>query len=260
MDSSLRRRRFIAATAAGASGLLTGCTGGGGNGDGDEEADGGGDGTDDSTDGGTGDDGDGQEDDGMEDGGGDGDSGESNPAFREAFGMTEQFAFDVEVRGEQQATASGRIHQGNTYIQVNFEDGTAEFYNIGDDQYMVSSNQGEEFCILNPDRTPPDEGQVDPDDYESDVSEYPDLTPTGTTTIDGERVYVYELTPEETGRSETVTYYVSVSSGYLRRVETQDAVVNFHSWNDVDPVEAPDMDCQDMSQMPSGMPSNPGSR
>lgn len=257
MDSSLRRRRFIAVTATGAVGLLTGCTG-----DGNGDGNGGDDGTDDSTDGETGDGEDGQGDDDMTDGGDDGDgSGVSDPVLRDAFGITEQFAFDVEAKGEQQATASGRFYQGDTYIQVDFEDGAAEFYEIGDDQYMVSSSQGEEFCIQNPDRTPPDEGQVDPDDYESDVSEYPDLTPVGRDTIDGEEVYVYELTPEETGGTDTITYYVSVDSGYLRRVESPEAVVNFHSWNDVEPVEAPDMECNDMSQMPGGsdIPTSRGS-
>lgn len=255
--------------------VAAGCVGGGDQapetGDSDETEDGNGEEADGETDDGGGD-GDGEgESDGDTDGGetGDGDGGaEGATTLGNAFGMTEEFAFDTEVEGEQQATVSGRFHQGDMYIQFESEEGEGEFYIIGEDQYMVMSGQGENLCIENPDSTRPDEGQVDPDDYESDVSEYPDLTPTGRDTIDGEEVYVYELNPEMTGQSDTITYYIGVNSGYLRRVESADATVNFHSWNDVDPVEAPNMDCQDMSEMPGAgdmpggsgdMPMDPGS-
>jgi len=269
MDSSLRRRRFITATVVGATGLLTGCTGGGGNGDGDG-GNGAGDGT------GDGGNGDGREEgelDGTGDGGGDGGDGDgggggSNPALSESFGMTEEFAFDVESETEgQQMTMSGRFSGGNMYIQFESEDGEGEFYIVGDDQYIISSSQGETQCIQTT-SAPFDENRVNPGEYESTVSEYPDITASGTTAIDGEQVYIYELTSDVTGRSETVTYYVGVNSGYLRRVESPEAVVNFHSWNDVGAIEAPDMECRDMSQggpggMPPGgsgeMPSGPGS-
>lgn len=262
--------------------VVAGCVGGGdqapetgdsgeaGDGDG-AEADGGtGDG------GGDGDgEGEGETDDGTDDGDGDGgETGEGDGGVEgattlgNAFGMTEEFAFDTEVEGEQQATVSGRFHQGDMYMEFESEEGEGEFYMTGEDQYMVMSGQRETLCIENPDSTRPDEGQVDPEDYESEVSEYSDLTPTGRDTIDGEEVYVYELTPEMTEQSETVTYYVGVNSGYLRRVESAEATVNFHSWNDVDPIDAPDMDCQDMSEMPGAgdmpggsgdMPMEPGS-
>ena len=249
---------------------MTGCTGGGGNGDGDG---GDGNGTGDETgDGGNGDGGEEGELDGTGDGGGDGGDGDgggggSNPALSEAFGMTEEFAFDVESETEgQQMTMSGRFSQGNMYMQVNSEGSTFEFYNIGGDQYMVTSGQDGDFCMRNPERSIPDESQIDPGEYESTVSEYPDITASGTTTIDGEQVYIYELSSEMANR-ESVTYYVGVNSGYLRRIEYPDTVVNFHSWNDVGSIEAPDMECQDMSQMPggpggmpsdgSGMPSQP---
>lgn len=111
------------------------------------------------------------------------------------------------------------------------------------------------MCIEDPgsDMTPSEgEREVDTEEYESDVEEYATLSPTGTTTIDGEQMYVFELTPEMTGNQETSTYYVSVNSGYLRRVETSDRVLKLHSWGEVEPVEAPDMECRDMSDMPSG--------
>jgi hypothetical protein len=243
--------------------VAAGCVGGGDQapetGDGGEtsDGDGGGEGE---TDGGGGDGdggggGEGETDGGTGDGGetGDGDAGtEGATTLGNAFGMTEEFAFDTEVEGEQQTTVSGRFHQGDMYMEFESEEGEGEFYMVGGNQYTVMSGQGETLCIESPDRTPPGEGQVDPDDYESRVSEYSDITPTGRDTIDGEEVYVYELGPETTERSGTVTYYVGVDSGYLRRVESAEATVDFHSWNDVDPIDAPDMDCQDMSEMPGG--------
>lgn len=269
MDSSLRRRRFIAATATGAAALLTGCTGGGGNGDGngDDGGDGSGDGTEDGTgdsgngDGEGGDGGDGTGDNGGDGGDGDRDgSGGSNPTLGDAYGMTEEFAFDAEVEGEETGTVSGRFYQGNTYVQFDSGEGSGEFYNIDGDQYIVTGDR----CLANPGggMTPDEDARVDPGDYESEVSEFSDITPTGTTTIDGDRVYVYEFTQEMGDRSETITYYVTVDSGYLRRVESPQSTVNFHSWNNVDPIEAPDMECQDMSEMPGGpggMPEGPGS-
>lgn len=220
----------------------------GGDGDGDD----GGGGTDDGSTGDGGEPGETTDDGSTDDGTGDGtDGGMMSTSLGDAFGMTQEFAFDAEVEGEQQATVSGRFHQGDMYMEFESEEGGGEFYMVGDSQYIVSSGQGEDFCMQNPDTTPPGENQVDPGNYESEVSEYSDLTPTDTDTIDGEEVYVYELDPDMTGQSETVTYYVGVDSGYLRRVETAESTVNFHSWNDVDPVEAPDMDCQDMGDMPS---------
>lgn len=40
------------------------------------------------------------------------------------------------------------------------------------------------------------------------------------------------------------TYYVDVETGYLRRVETGTAVVEYGSWGAVQPVTAPDRECQ----------------
>jgi len=246
-------------TVTGAAGLLTGCTGGGGDGDG-------GDGTEDGTgDGGNGDgtsDGGDGEGDGMDDSGGDGeDDGDgdgsdgSDPALGDAYGMTEEFAFDAEIEGEETGTVSGRFYRGNTYIQFESEESSGEFYNIDGDQYIVTGDR----CFANPGggMTPDEDARVDPEDYESEVSEFSDIRPTRTTTIDDERVHVYEFTQEMGDRSETVTYYVTVDSGYLLRVESPQSTFNFHSWNDVDPIRDPDMDCQDMSEMPGGgeMPS-----
>lgn len=246
---SIKRRRFLAATVVGATGGLTGCLDGDGdeNGDQNETEDGAEDGEngDDEAPGGT----DGED---TETDGGDGDTDGESVSFGGVYRIdpVEEFAFESEVK-DGGSTATGRHYQGDTYVQFETEQGTGEYYKVGDDQYIVSEEMG--MCIENPgsDMTPSEEeSEVDTGEYESDVQEYSTLSPTGTTTIDGEQVYIFELTPEMTGHQETTTYYVGVNSGYLRRVETSRRVVDLHSWGEVKPVETPDMDCQDMSDMP----------
>jgi hypothetical protein len=224
---------------------LAGCMGGNG-GDGNASAD---DGPDTGADAG----------DGEGDGEGAGTNGEASledVRFGGIYGTADEFAFEVEVK-EMGRTMSGRYAQGDRYMRFETDQGPTEFYAVDDEQYIVMTNQ--DMCIKNPGQNmePSEEGQVSPGEYDSTVEDYPDLTPTGTTTIDGVQVYIFELQPDMTGQSETVTYYVAVDSGNLRRVETPSAVVDFHSWGDVDPIEAPDMECQDFSDM-QNMPSGNG--
>lgn len=233
MDS-IKRRRLLALTATGATGLATGCVGNGDGGEDDGNETNGGDG------GSDGDDGEGT---GDSDGGND--AGAEDVSLGDSFEMNEAFAFETERTGDQGGTLSGRFRDGNVYVEIQTEQGTSEFYNIDGDQYFVM-NGGR--CIRNPgENMSPDDGGVNPEEYENDVQEYSDLSPTETTTIDGEEVYVFEIP----GASDegSLTYYVGVDSGNLRRVNSSGTVTNFHSWGDVEPVEAPDMECQDMSDM-----------
>jgi hypothetical protein len=156
------------------------------------------------------------------------------------------FAFETEQAGGQGGTLSGRFRDGNVYVETQTEQGTNEFYNIDGDQYFVMDGG---TCIRNPGESmSPDDGGVNPEEYETDVQEYSDISPTETTTIDGEEVYVFEIPDAPDG---SLTYYVGVDSGNLRRVNSSGTVTDFQSWGDVEPVEAPSMECQDMSDMPS---------
>lgn len=243
---SVRRRRFLAAAAAATAGITTGCTGNGGS-DGDDESNGDENGTADGTENGG--------EDGQTDGGetsSEGkDTAEGEVRFGDVFGMGESFAFDVEPNDDQGGTVSGQFYQGNVRVEFENEQGSGEFYSVDGDQYFVMDEEG--TCIKNPSEDmAPEDSQVEPDGYESDAEEYAELTPTETTTIDGNEVYVFEVTSETPGGTETTTtYYVGVDSGNLRRVEAQGSVTNFHSWGEVGPIEAPDMECRDMSDMPS---------
>jgi hypothetical protein len=243
MDS-VKRRRFLIAAGAGPAGLLTGCIDGGGDGNGEQngtedEAEGtesgdGGEGTDDGED--------------VTESGGDTDTDEESVSFGEVYSVStgNEFAFEAELKDEE-STTTGRHYQGDTYVRFETEQGTGEYYEVDDNQYLIWVDEG--MCIKNPgsEMSPSEEeSEVDTDEYESDVQEYASLSPSGTTTIDGEEMYIFEPPEEE------ATYYVSVNSGYLRRVETSRRVVDLHSWGDVEPIETPDMECQDMSDMPSG--------
>ena len=245
---SVKRRQILAAAAAATAGVTTGCIGdGGGDGNGDTDENG--------TTGGN----ENTSQDGQTDGG-ETPSGGQEPAegevrFGDVFGMRETFAFDVEPNEDQGGTVSGRFYQGNVRVDFENEQGSGEFYSIDGDQYFVMEEEG--TCIKNPSEgMGPGDSQVEPEGYESDAEEYADLTPTETTTIDGDQVYVFEVSSEGSTETET-TYYVGVDSGNLRRVEAQGSVTNFHSWGEVEPTEKPDMECRDMSDMPSsgGMPS-----
>jgi hypothetical protein len=66
----------------------------------------------------------------------------------------------------------------------------------------------------------------------------PDLAPDRTETIDGEKMYVYA-----TGQGEV---FISAQTGRPRRVVTPQGTLNYHSWGEVEPIQAPDMNCQEV--------------
>ncbi len=161
------------------------------------------------------------------------------PAFGDAVQPATSFAFSGEFEDstmEGQGTMEGRFHDENSYMAFTFEDQTVEMYNVDGTSYMVSGGQ----CFENPsqDAQPDDPGQ-DPGEWDEDVADYSDLQPDGTTTVNGEQAYYWSL--DQTG--EEVTYYVSVSSGQLLRIELPTGYINYHSWGTADPIEPPDMEC-----------------
>lgn len=171
------------------------------------------------------------------DGNGDG------PAFGEWIQGGDSFAIEMvsespETDGE--VTMQGRFHGGNSYWSMEFQGQTIESYTVDGDDYLVMGGT----CFLNPgDQQQPydPEDDYDPGGWDDDVEEYSGLTPDGTATIDGEEMYVYRLSDAGVDQ---ITYYVSVESGYLRRVEFPGGHIDYHSWGEVDPIEAPDMECQ----------------
>ena len=73
----------------------------------------------------------------------------------------------------------------------------------------------------------------------------PQLTVTGTDTIDGRPMLVLELPASERSDADSaVTYYVDRETRHLRRLETASSTVEYRSWGEIDAIEPPDVDCR----------------
>lgn len=234
----MNRRKLLILLGSLSSASVAGCVGGD---DGDAESDSSdnadGDTPDSESDGGTSDDtsdssdGDGTDSGGME--------GEIN--------REESFVMEYEFQGEEFSGAGSstiRVNGQNVYMTI---EGTmnVEAYFVDGDYYQVAGGQ----CFKNPQNmdldtpgpVPEPDGEWDPT---ADIPEEPD----GTETIDGETMLVYNFggTEESIYGSTELTAYVSEETGYLRRVESEEWQVDYHSWGDVDPIEAPDMECREV--------------
>ncbi|MFC7008201.1 hypothetical protein [Halalkalicoccus salilacus] len=117
-------------------------------------------------------------------------------------------------------------------MRMEDEGGMMEFYSIGDETYIVQDGG----CFLT--RSGEFEGtegedvdEPDMEAHEGAAAAHPELEAVGRDTIDGEEVYVFELSASEAAEhDDAVTYYVSVETGYLRRVESEGTAMDFHSW------------------------------
>jgi len=260
------RRKFLLAVVSSSAVGLAGCTGddedgdgngnenGAGNGDengmdnGDENGtgnsdgngtdNGDGNGMDNGDENGTGN-GDGN---GTGNGDGDGDengNGQTSPPLGDTAQWEDSFVaeltFDDPESGSGEATV--RVNGGNYYQTFEVEEGTFEIYSVDGDLYLVQEGR----CFKNPGQGIPQTGTgVDPKDEEQ-VTGNPDVTPSGRDTIDGEEVYVYEYSQQ----GEAFTLYVSVDTGRPVRAEFSQGQIDYHSWGEVDPIEPPDIDCQE---------------
>lgn len=242
------RRRWLGVCGALSATTLAGCTGGGETDGGPADGGADGDGTDEDDDGAADDD---EADGGSGDETDEGDDAAENDDGSSRFGdvirFTEEFAFEWESTDESTGTVrgSGRFHGENMYWQAEEEDGSEwEMYVVDGDMYVI---EGDECFRMPQQEQEDDREEVDTEIHEREASENPDLEPVGTDTIDGETVLVFELSRDEAAtHDEEITYYVSAETGYLRRVETATDVIDYHSWGDVEPIEAPDVECVTM--------------
>ncbi|SEN96498.1 hypothetical protein SAMN05216388_1006191 [Halorientalis persicus] len=237
--NTMGRRQFLLTGSSGAIALLAGCIGG------DED---GSDGTptdeDDGDNGGTetadNDDADGTETAESDSNVGGGDS----RALGETITFPSSYALDITTRSNGQTMEmSGRFHEGDMYLEFQQQGRTMDWYLVGGQTYMVSD--GNCFTGMS-EGEGVNEEQVNPGTHERTATNNPDLTPTGTETIDGQEVLVYEVSQTGGSNADTVTYYVLADSGYLRRMETGPTTWDIHSWGEGDPVSEPDMNCRSM--------------
>jgi hypothetical protein len=237
-----RRKFMLAVTSAGVLGIA-GCIGDG-DGDGNGTDDGGngnGNGSDGNGNGnGNGGNGNGNGNGGNGNGNGNGGSGDG-PALGGNYQWEDSFAADMEFESPEMGTTSAtlRFNGGNFHQTFETNQGTVEIYQVDSDFYLVQEGQ----CIKNPGQNPTAEPPVAPEDQENVGDQYDGLTPEGRTTIDGEEVWEYQV---ETSDGMVTTWYVSVETGYITRVEFEQGTIDYHSWGEVDPIEAPDANCQEI--------------
>ena len=245
------RRQVVLACASGAAAALAGCSGDqstpGGT-DGGAPTDGSGDGPTATEDAGGGTDGSGS---GTETtGGSETDSGA--PELGDTVVFPDSFAMTATVStGGQTFEMSGRFDGEDLYWE--FEQGgqVIEWYLVGERSYVVTGGQ----CFSGSLQQGISREDVDPGTFAEGASANPAVEPVGTDTIDGEEVLVYEVSGSGAAGGETLTYYVLADSGYPRRIESESMQWDFHSWGEVEPVEAPEMDCR---TMPGSTPAQSG--
>lgn len=166
--------------------------------------------------------------------------------YGDLYTFESNYAVDVEYSDPDtgdSGTGSARYHGDDYYMRMEPDDSedVYELYHIDGDDYWVLN---EESCYKNPgSQMEPDSDVKDESDADAHGSK-PDvnLEPSGTTEIDGETVYIFEVTGADIDG--VLTLYVSASTGYLRRAEGEWGRADFHSWGEVDPISEPNMDCQ----------------
>lgn len=146
---------------------------------------------------------------------------------------------------EQTVDVTLRVNGENYYAEYNAQQ-TIEVYYVDGEIYQVVAGQ----CFKNPEEFDVPESGAGPtpgEQWDPSVSTTDD--PDRTETIDGETMRVYEVgaDPDSPYQGDQITVYVSDETGYLRRVETEQGTLEYHSWGEVEPIEAPDMECQEFS-------------
>jgi hypothetical protein len=142
-----------------------------------------------------------------------------------------RFSVDVPtVEGTVQGAWSG----GNYVSRVDVGGDTVESYFVDGDTYVVAAGS----CSAVPNSggaTGVDTGELaGTDGAERNVEQYGSITANGTTTIDGESVYVFEL-----GGEASATYYVSAATNRLRRVVAEGVTIDYYDWGQVGSITAP---------------------
>jgi hypothetical protein len=163
--------------------------------------------------------------------------------FNEIVRFEEAYAFEAvhtDPDTGQELTTTGRVDRAGMYTRTDTPDaGLIEVYTVDGETYFV---EDETECVLMPGgEQSPEMEEPDPSDEYDDIEVDPERD-----TIDGEEMYVFELSEEQTAIDVDETYYVSVDTGHIRRIEMDDGVIDFDSWGDVEPIEAPDMECTTM--------------
>lgn len=174
----------------------------------------------------------------------DGDQGGSDDGSSEDVDREDSFVMEIRTGGsgtEREMTV--RVNGQNSRTTFDGEQDVEVFF-VDGDVYQVVDGQ----CFTNPgEARMPDTGPApEPGEQWDPIADLPG-DHDGRETIDGREMLVYQYEPAEDTiyQGVPVTAYVDADTGYLRRVESEEWRVDYRSWGEVDPIEAPDMECQD---------------
>jgi hypothetical protein len=175
---------------------------------------------------------------------GDGDPGGSNGGPNEDVNRADSFVMEVHGGSSGAGTeVTVRVNGQNSRMAFDGEQ-DVEVFLVDGDIYQVVDGR----CFTNPGESRmPDVGPApEPGEQWDPIADLPGGHD-GRDTIDGREMLVYDYEPGEDTVYEgaQVTAYVDADTGYLRRVESAEWRVDYHSWGEVEPIEAPDMECQD---------------
>lgn len=136
---------------------------------------------------------------------------------------------------------SGRFEGDSHALQVETPDASFASYVVDGDAYQVRDGD----CVRYPGVAAGLRGDSGATGDAEAAARHPELTRTGTTTVDGAEVAILELPAGELEAfDEPLTYHVDVETGYLRRLEGGFGAVEYASWGDVEAIEPPG-DCRD---------------
>lgn len=191
--------------------------------------------------------GDGTGDGGSSGDGGDGGTDDTTTSNGSGPAVDYEESFVMEVTSEnpqtgEDSTTVMRVNGQNSHMTIEGQQ-EIEVFIVDGDFYQVVSGQ----CLKNPGNTDvPVSGPVPEPGEDWDPTADLDGEPDRRESIDGEEMLVYTYNPstDTVYDGAEVTAYVSAETGYLRRVESEGWRVEYHSWGEVDPIEAPEMNCQ----------------
>lgn len=167
-------------------------------------------------------------------------SGGGNVQYEESF-VVEMFSESPET--DQETTVVVRVNGQNAHWTFEGQQ-EIDFYAVDGDVYQVVSGQ----CFKGTEQADaPEVGPAPKPGEEWDPTADLPGEPDGRETIDGEEMLVFTYDPDTDTVYEgmAVTAYVSADTNYLRRIESEAWRIDYHSWGEVDPIEAPDMECQE---------------
>lgn len=154
-------------------------------------------------------------------------------------------SYEIQVRtltGDDQpgVTMTGRVHEGDQYVRTEQGETTTESYLVDGQGYVVTG----EDCFTYPTDAASLDGDTEPAESGDAPDSQPEVTLLERTVIDGTEVDRYERRDRGTEQGDTVRYDVAAETGYLRRMRTGSAVIEYSAWGGADPVTPPDVECQ----------------